>query len=94
MESNDVFANEVIIHWPIFGECLLVGAIANCSDVVGKRVEPYVGNMRWIPRQWNSPSKCFTTYREIVQPTFNESEHFVHAEARSDGVRVIFVPFQ
>ena len=94
METNDVFANEVIIHWPVFGECFLVGAITNCSDVVSKRVEPHVGNMRWIPWQWNSPGECFTAYGEIVQPALNETNDFVHAEARSNGIRMIFVPLQ
>ena len=94
METNDVLTDEVVIHWPVFGECFVVCSIANCSDVVSERVEPHVGNMRWIPWQWNSPRECFATYREIVQPALDETNHFVHAEAGSDCIWVIFVPLQ
>ena len=45
MKTNDVFSDEVMINRPPFIECVGIGAIANSSDVVGKCIEPHVGNM-------------------------------------------------
>ena len=57
METNDVFADEVVVNRPTLRECCVVGAITKRSDVVGKCVEPHVGNVRRIPRKGNAPSE-------------------------------------
>ena len=50
--------------------------------------------MRFVPWKWNTPSECFATDRKIVESAFDETDYFVHAEARCDGLRVIGVPLE
>ncbi len=50
--------------------------------------------MRFVPWKWNTPCESFATDREIVESTFDETDYFIHAEARCDGLRVIGVPLE
>ena len=94
MKANDVFADEVIIDRPSFGKRFFVCAITKCSDVVGEGIKPHVSHMRFVPWKWNTPSECFATDRKIVESTFDETDYFVHAEARCDGLWVIGIPLE
>lgn len=78
MESDDVFANEVVIDGPMFLELVVVGAVANSSDVVGQRIEPDVGDVFVIPRQGNAPRKTGSANTEVEQTLFDEANDFVH----------------
>ena len=88
METNDVFANDVVIDGPPLLEHLVIGAVANCGDVVGKCVEPHVGNVRVIKRKGNAPRQCLSADREILQALLNEAKYFIHAVIGNNCTRM------
>ena len=59
MKAQDVLAYNLDIGRPKRIELLFVAAIANCGDVVQKRVKPNIGDVLGVPRDVNSPVKSF-----------------------------------
>ena len=59
MKAKDVLANNLDIGWPKRLELLFVAAIANCGDVVEKRVKPNIRDVLGVPRDVNTPVESF-----------------------------------
>ena len=94
MEADDVLADEVVIDRPALGELFVVGAVTVGGDVVGERVEPYICDVRRIPRQRDAPSERLATDGEVVEARLDEADHLVHAVTRLDCVRMLGVPVE
>ena len=94
MKTNDVFADEVIVDWPMRSETFFVGAITMSSDVIGECIEPHIRDMRFIPRQFDAPGQSFSADGEISQTLLDETRYFVDSVVGFDRVRVIGVPLE
>ena len=94
MKPNDVFADEVVVNWPMRSELFFVGAITMSGDVVSECIEPHVCDMRFIPWQLDAPGQSFSTDREISQTLFDETSYFVDAVVGFDRIRMIGVPLE
>ena len=88
METNDVFADDVMVHRPPLLEHLIVCAVTDCSDVVGQCVKPHVCDMGFVKRKWDAPRECLAANRKILQTLFDESEYFIDAVIRNNGTRM------
>src|SRR5437868_1417626 len=95
VKADDFFADHVQIGRPIlFVLGLVIRAVSERSDVVGKRVEPDIDHVLRIVRNRNAPLEGGTAHREIAQSASNKRNYFVAARFRADEVRLFGIELE
>ena len=95
VEADDILTNNVHLSWP---ETLSHGSslwtiitVANSGVVVKKSIKPDVGYVRLIKRNWNTPVKTGTGYRNILEARLNKAANLIGAEVWLNEIWVLSI---
>jgi hypothetical protein len=81
VEAQYVLANNVHISRPVLskGAARLSVRIAECTDVVGQSIYPYIHDVSWVAWDRDAPVKAGARDAQVSQPSFDKAQHFVLA---------------
>ncbi len=95
VETQNVLADDVYIGGPEFVEQFrllrVIGVVAERGDIVGKRIDPHIGDMLFVKGNRNAPLERAARNAEILQARLEEIvDHFLLACFRLDklGMRL------
>ena len=78
METDNILTDQMQVCRPVFLKlvsAVSVAVIADTGNIVGQRIQPYIGNMLWIERYRNTPVKGSSGYTQILKSWKKEVVH-------------------
>ena len=88
VETADLLADQVHVRRPEFFEARLVlwivGAVADCRDVVGQRVEPHVDHVLLVAGNRNAPGETCPAYGQVFEAAADKGDDLAPRRLRPD----------
>ena len=96
MEADDFFRHHVNVRRPVlFKQLFVVAHVPERSQIIGKRVYPYVDAVLVIEGHGYAPTYAGAADRQILQTGFDKVvDHLVDAGFGLQKFRIFFVKFQ
>lgn len=95
MKTNDFFAHNMQICWPVFLEqAVILGTVTKSSNIIGQSIHPNIQHMFWVVFHRNPPIKRGSTDAQILQTWLNKiAKNLIFSRCRHNKIWIFLIKF-